>query len=178
MEDARGIVSHQFTVSIAFDNWQCSIQKIWQAHGCSSIYLKGVAPFLKKGKAILLLVESIFKLPLGLRFIAIVYFVQICGEMVSRLVDADVEQDEQSIEGSILTRDTEITCVHSGSLALPTFGWDVISLLRVMPAKMLSYVHLITPPPLNACISIESVLVELLFVPGLCLCPVRMDCTI
>jgi hypothetical protein len=35
--------SSQYTVSMAFDNWQKMINKKWQSNVCSSIYLKGVA---------------------------------------------------------------------------------------------------------------------------------------
>jgi hypothetical protein len=150
---------------------QCNIQKIWQTHGCSSNYLKGVALFLKKDKAILLLVGTIFKLPLGLRFKVVSctyfnpYFVRICGEMFSRLVDTDIDQEDQSNASNIVTRDMEITCVHSGSLAWPTIWWDMISLFGVMLAIRLSYVHPIIPPPLNTCVCIISTFDELLFGP-------------
>ena len=33
-------ISNQYTVSMAFDNWQQMITKKWQSNGCSSIYLK------------------------------------------------------------------------------------------------------------------------------------------
>ena len=69
------------------------------------------------------------------------------------------------IEGNILKRDMEITWVHSGSLAWPTIGWDVISLFGVMPATTLSYVYPIIPPPLNASVSVHSTLDKLLFCP-------------
>jgi len=61
-------ISNQYTVSIAFDNWQQMITKKWQTNGCSSIYLKGVASFLKKDKAVSIPVGSVLKSPSGALF--------------------------------------------------------------------------------------------------------------
>ncbi len=57
------VVINQFTVSMAFDNWQQMIRKVWQTCASSSNYLKGVASSLKKDKAILLHVRSMLKSP-------------------------------------------------------------------------------------------------------------------
>jgi hypothetical protein len=43
------VFSNQFTISMAFDNSQQMVQKIWQTQGSSSNYLKGVAAYVKKG---------------------------------------------------------------------------------------------------------------------------------
>ena len=67
--DARNdTISRQFTVSMAFDNWQQMITKKWQSNGCSSLYLKGVASFLKKDKVVLIPVGSVLKSPSGCLF--------------------------------------------------------------------------------------------------------------
>ncbi len=43
--------SNQFTLSIAFDNWQQNNRNSWQTYGSSSNYLRGVALLIKKDKA-------------------------------------------------------------------------------------------------------------------------------
>jgi hypothetical protein len=55
------VVSNQFTLSIAFDNWQQNNKKIWQ----TSNYLRGVALLIKKDKAVTLPVGLLFKSPSG-----------------------------------------------------------------------------------------------------------------
>ncbi len=57
------VISNQFTISMAVNNWQQMVQKIWQTQGLSSNYLKGVAAFVKKDKAIFLPIGSILKSP-------------------------------------------------------------------------------------------------------------------
>ncbi len=60
------VISDQFTISMAFNNWQQMVQKIWQKQRPSSNYLRGVAAFVKKDKAILLPICSVLKSPLGI----------------------------------------------------------------------------------------------------------------
>ncbi len=62
------VISNQFTISMAFDNCQQMVQKIWQMQGSSSDYLKGVAVFVKKDKDILLPTGSVLKSPSGILF--------------------------------------------------------------------------------------------------------------
>jgi hypothetical protein len=62
------VVINQYTGSMVFDNWQQMIQKVWQIRVSPSNYLKGVASFLKKDKAIFLTVGSILKSPSGFCF--------------------------------------------------------------------------------------------------------------
>ena len=44
-----------------FDNWQQMIKKTWQTNGCSGNYLKGVALFIKKDKAIVIPTGSVIQ---------------------------------------------------------------------------------------------------------------------
>ncbi len=55
------IICQQFTVSMAFDHWQQMIKKTWQTNGCSGNYLKGVALFIKKDKAIVIPTGSVIQ---------------------------------------------------------------------------------------------------------------------
>ena len=44
------LMTHQYTVSIAFDNWQQQKAKTWQNMGSSAVFLNGVAAFLVSDK--------------------------------------------------------------------------------------------------------------------------------
>ncbi len=78
----------QYTVSIAFDNWQQMIKKVWQTHGSLSNYSNGVAAFIKNDKAILLPVRLIIRPPLGVQFCSTsrqfldAYGIIICGDFL------------------------------------------------------------------------------------------------
>ncbi len=67
------VISNQFNISMAFDNWQQMIQKKWQTQGLSSNYLNGVAAFVKKDNAILLPIGSVLKSPSGFLFHIVSY---------------------------------------------------------------------------------------------------------
>jgi hypothetical protein len=83
------VVFNQFTPSIAFDNWQQNNNKIWQTYCSSSNYLRAVALFIKKDKAVMLPGGSLFKSPSGVRFGVLSctfldpYSILICGKEFS-----------------------------------------------------------------------------------------------
>jgi hypothetical protein len=62
------VITSQYTISMAFDSWQEMIKKIWQSYSCSSNYLRGVAAFMKKDKAILLPIHTVLKSLSGILF--------------------------------------------------------------------------------------------------------------
>jgi hypothetical protein len=62
------LITSQQTISMAFDNWQVSIGKMWQSYGCSNTFLRGVASFMKKNKAVLLPVGCLVRSPSGAIF--------------------------------------------------------------------------------------------------------------
>jgi hypothetical protein len=62
------LMINQYTVSLAFDNWQPRIKKVWQTMGLSANYLNGVAAFIKKDKATLLPFGLIITSPSSIRF--------------------------------------------------------------------------------------------------------------
>jgi hypothetical protein len=160
-EAARAdVISYQFTISMAFDHWQQMVQKIWQMQGSSSNYLKGVAAFVKKDKAILLPIGSVLKSPLGTILFCIVscnyidaYSTIIRGELVNEYNAID---DGHSVS-------MEVTRVTTGLLLWPTIGWKVHSLYSVPPIAELSYVDPIVPLPMNACVHCDSTDDDLLF---------------
>ncbi len=116
------VIWNQYTMSVAFDNWQQMIQKMWQTSGSSSNYLKGVASFAKKDKAVLLPINSILKSPLGLRFRVLetefidAYSTRIRGVLLSGVGDGE-SSDEMEI------------C--SGALMWPRIGWEVGSRVAI-----------------------------------------------
>jgi hypothetical protein len=62
-EARSDLMTHQYTVSLAFDNWQQQSSKTWQTRGLSAVFLNGVAIIIKKDKAILLPLRSIIRSP-------------------------------------------------------------------------------------------------------------------
>ncbi len=112
------VISNQFTISMAFDNWQQMVQKIWQMQGSSSNYLKGVAAFVKKDKAIVLPIGSVLKSPSGILFCIVscnymdAYSTIIRGELID---EYDAMDNGHSVS-------MEVTRVTTGLLLWPTIG--------------------------------------------------------
>ena len=106
------VISNQFTISMAINNWQQMVQKIWQMQRSSSNYLKGVAAFVKKDKEILLPISSVLKSPSGILFPIVscnymdAYSTIISGELVCKY---DVMADGDSVS-------KEVMLVNTGSL--------------------------------------------------------------
>jgi hypothetical protein len=152
-------ISNQFTISMAINNWQQMVQKIWQMQRSSSNYLKGVAAFVKKDKAVLLPIGSVLKSPLGILFCIFscnymnAYSTIIRGELVNKY---DVMADSYSVS-------MEVTLVNTGLLVWPTIGWDVHSLYGIPPVADSSYVDPIVPPPMNASVHCNFTEDDLLF---------------
>ncbi len=175
------VVSNQFTVSIAFDNWQQNSKKIWPTYGSSSNYLRGVALLIKKDKAFMLPVGTLFKSPSSVQFRVLsckfldLYAVLISGKefpcndaapnVPTREMLREVDRNESAtnVHTREMAREMEIQQVITGSLVWPTIGWDVISLFGVIPAAEQSFFDPIIPPPMNACVHCDASLDNLLF---------------
>ncbi len=153
------VIFDQFTISMAFDNCQQMVQKIWQMQWSSSNYLKGVTAFVKKDKAILLPIDSVLKSPSGILFHIVscnymdAYSTIIRGELVSKYDAMDYGYSVSM----------EVMRVTTGSLLWPTIRWEVHSLYGVSPIVELLYVDPIVPPPMNACVHSDHSNCDLLF---------------
>ena len=143
------VIENQYTMSVAFDNWQQMIQKIWQTSGCSSNYLKGVASFAKKDKAVLLPLKSILKSPSGLRFRVLhtefidAYSTIVRGKLIAC---GGVPENTTSLVND--ERESDEVVITTGALVWPMIGWEVEYIAGVpCHSPTLSYVHTIIPHP-------------------------------
>ncbi len=92
--DARhATICKQVTVSMAFDNWQQMIKKTWQTNGCSGNYLKGVASFIKKDKAIVIPTGSVLQSPSGILFKTTSCRLLELGELVTNIYPLPCSND-------------------------------------------------------------------------------------
>jgi hypothetical protein len=100
-------------------------EKICQRCGSSSNYLRGVAFFVKKDKAICLSVGLVLCSPSGISFRVVSctfenpYSVKVCGDLI-----AGVNENENAHN---LLVQNEISRVTSGLLLWPAVGWEVTS---------------------------------------------------
>jgi len=62
-------IKQQPTCSVAFDNWQHSITKMWQGGEKASVFQRGTAFFIKQDKAFLLPVGTSIQSPHGVLFL-------------------------------------------------------------------------------------------------------------
>ena len=53
---------------MVFDNWQCSLAKIWQTMGKSTIFHRGTAYLIKRNNAFVLPIGTVMVYPSGLKF--------------------------------------------------------------------------------------------------------------
>jgi hypothetical protein len=165
--DARlDLLSNQYTVSLAFDNWQQMATKTWQSNGSSAVFLKGVAAFFKKDKAVLLPIGSIIRSPSNVRFritssrFLDPYLILIKGSVM----DDHSIQDNAVLPSDVsLTRQSDIDRVTRGMLCWPCIGWDVLFLRGVQPSPELQYIDPIIPPPMHACVGDDVPIEAILF---------------
>ena len=130
-------ICQQYTVSMAFDNWQQMVKKTWQTNGCSGNYLQGVASFIKKDKAIMIPTGSVIRSPLGVLFKTTsclfldAYLTVVGVELVPNLYllpsinDKFALEDVGHHEAAQRTVKQEIVHVTTGTLLMPLLGWDV-----------------------------------------------------
>jgi hypothetical protein len=163
------VIVNRYTISVAFNNWQQMIKKVWQTSGSLSTFLKGVAAFAKKDKAVLLPVGSVLTAPSGMLFCVIssnyldAYSIVIHGEMVNpgdvngeqdgviaADEDAVVASEQQGDEDGVVAREQQL--VLAGALVWPVIGWNVHLLFGIELPANLSYVDPIIPPQMNACV--------------------------
>ena len=176
---ARGdLVAKQYTVSMAFDNWQISVNKMWQNYGCSSKFMRGVATFMKRDKAILLPVGSIMVSPSGVKFKITssayldAYSIVIRGSILESDDRATIGHPTEFAGGNNgsldapCPRNADEHRITSGNLIWPAIGWDILLLKGVARcASPLSYTDPVVPPPLNACVLSSVSSDDLLFRP-------------
>jgi hypothetical protein len=161
----RDLVAKQYTVSMAFDNWQINVNKMWQSYGCSSKFMRGVATFIKRDKAILLPVGSIMVSPSGVKFKITsstyldAYSIVIRGSILESDDRATIGHPTEFAGGNNgsldapCPRNADEHRITSGNLIWPAIGWDILLLKGVAPcASPLSYIDPVVPPPLNACV--------------------------
>ena len=161
------LMTHQYTISIAFDNWQQQKAKTWQNQGSSAVFLNGVAAFLKKDKTILLPIKSIIRSPSNVRFritsrqFLDPYLILVKGVVVG---EGDLTEDDAILPSDVtLSRQADINRVTGGMLAWPVVGWDVLFLHGLPRCSELSYVDPVIPPPLHACIGTDVSIDDILF---------------
>ena len=150
--DARhATICNQVTVLMAFDNWQQMIKKTWQTNGCSGNYLKGVASFIKKDKAIVIPTGSVIQLPSGILFkttscrLLDAYLTVVGGDLVTNIYPLPCSNDELELEQDVNQHQTaqrtverEIVHVTTGTLLMPSLGWDVTSITRQTRTPVMS----------------------------------------
>ncbi len=90
------LISNQPTISMALDNWQMNIKKIWQTCRSSSNYLHGIASFIKKDKSICLPVGSVLCSPSSISFRIVSctfenpYSVKVRGDLIAGVNENDM----------------------------------------------------------------------------------------
>jgi hypothetical protein len=165
--DARlDLMTNQYTVSLAFDNWQQMSAKTWQSNGSSAVFLKGVAAFFKKDKAVLLPIGSIIRSPSHVCFRITAsrfldpYLILIKGTVM----DDHIIQDNPVLPSDVtLTRQSDIDRVTRGMLCWPCIGWDVLFLCGFLPTPELQYIDTVIPPPMHACVASDMTTDTILF---------------
>ena len=78
-------------------------------------------------------------------------------------MDASVSDGSALSSRAPSERDCDVNRMVSGNLIWPLIGWDVIQLRGVLPCAELSYCNPVVPPPLNACVSLDENMTDILF---------------
>jgi hypothetical protein len=159
------LISNQPTISMVFDDWQMNIKTIWQTCGSSSNYLGGVPSFIKKDKAICLLVGLVLCSPSGISFWVVsctfenLYSVKVHGDLI-----AGVNENDNA--DNVLVQN-EISQVTSGLLLWPAVDWEVMPFPGVgnpvTRLQDLSYIDLVIHPSVNAWVNKDVLRDQLLF---------------
>jgi hypothetical protein len=149
---------------MAFNNWQQMLKKTWQTNGFSGTYLKGVASFIKKEKAIMINIGSVLWSPLGVLFKTTSFcfldanLTVVGGELLINIYPLPLVNDEFATE-EIYNHEKvqriveqEIAHVTTGTLLMPLVGWDVTHLVGQALTPHMSYIDFPIPPPSHACV--------------------------
>jgi hypothetical protein len=157
-------VCQQYMVSMAFSNWQQMLKKTWQTNQCYSNYLKGVASFIKKDKAITIPIGSVQWSPLGVLFKTTsfcfldAYLTVVGGELMTNIYllplvnDKFVMEEINNHENAQRIVEREIVHVTTGMLLMPLVGWDVMCLVGQALTPHMSYIDFPILPPIHACV--------------------------
>jgi hypothetical protein len=167
-------VCQQYTVSMAFDNWQQMLKKTWQTNGCSGNYLKSVASFIKKDKAVMIPIGSVLRSQLGVIFKTTLfcfldaYLTVVGGELMTNIYPLPLVNDKfameeiNNLDKAQRIVEQEVVHVMTGTLLMPLVCWDVMHLAGQALTPHMSYIDFPNPPPIHACVE-KDISMDILF---------------
>jgi hypothetical protein len=139
-------ILNEMHVTGAFDNWQCSMAKTYQAGGKSSIFQRATAMFLKKNKSFEVPKGSTMISPNGIKFrVVSCDKVDNYGYLITGSVDNPPSSD--CLTDGMLC---DIDQIHSGSVLWPNFGWHIVNVDGIDLCQSIEYVDQYIPAPLRA----------------------------